>query len=263
MTVSGDHSHVIIARRAATIAFIVLLPVLLVTSNIRYLLGDVAFYKYGFREYDAEQVTDVPLYELDRAAAEIVDYFENDADELRIVVSERDREVALFNEQEVVHMKDVKGLVQLMFRLNEVALAYVMLYIGAVILWAREKPLRSLAVEALMGIAAGVVVLAGVGAFAVTGFDAFWTKFHQIAFSNDLWLLDPDTDRLIQMFPEPFWQQAVYLLGAITLVEVAAITLLSLGFLVMTRQNGGGGPPAPATRQHPVHDTHESAPLSQ
>lgn len=249
-----------IARRVATALFVVLLPVLLVTSNIRYLLGDVAFYKYGFREYDAEQVTDVPLYELDRAAAEMVDYFENDTEELRIVVSERDREVALFNEQEVAHMKDVKSLVQLMFRVNEVALAYVMLYIGAVILWAREKSIRSLAVEALMGIGVGIAALIGVGVFAVTGFDAFWTRFHEIAFSNDLWLLDPDTDRLIQMFPEPFWQQAVYILGGMTLVEAVAITFLALGYLVFTRTNGNSHPPRPA---RPTPEPRESAPVSQ
>ncbi len=251
-----------IARRLATILFIVMLPVLLVTSNIRYLLGDVAFYKYGFREYDAEQVTEVPLYELDRAAAEMVSYFENDANELRIVVSERDREVALFNQQEVTHMRDVKALVQLMFRLNEVALAYVMLYVAAVILWAREKPLRSLAFESLMGIGVGIAVLVGVGVFALTGFDAFWTKFHEIAFSNDLWLLDPDTDRLIQMFPEPFWQQAVYLLGAMTLVEVAAITLVSLGYLVFTRR-ALPPPPAPRRPERPIREPRESTVISQ
>lgn len=239
-----------IARRTATVCFVILLPVLLVTSNIRYLLGDVAFYKYGFREFDSEQSTNVPLYELDRAAGELVDYFENDTGELRIVVSEQDREVALFNEREVAHMKDVKTLVQLMFRVNEIALAYVLLYIGAVYLWAREKALKSLAMDALMGIGVGLAAIAGVGAFALTGFDAFWTKFHEIAFSNDLWQLDPDTDRLIQMFPEPFWQRAVYILGGMTLVEVTIITLLSLGYLMVAGRAANGHPPKSAEPPH-------------
>ena len=232
----ADYQTVIIARRIATVLFVVFIPVLLVTSNIRYLVGDVSFYERGLRDYDAEQVTSVPLYELDRAAGEIVSYFENDSDELRIVVSERDREVPLFNEQEVSHMRDVKSLIRFMFRLNEISLAYVILYIGGSVLWARERSIRQLAFEALGGIGVGLAILVSLGVFALTGFDRFWTTFHRIAFPNGLWQLDPDTDRLIQMFPEPFWQEATYILGAMTLVEVSGIVLLALGYLVNSRR---------------------------
>lgn len=96
-----------VLRRIATGLFIVFLPVLLVTSNIRYLAGDVRFYEHGFREYNSVEATGVPLYELDRAAGEIVDYFENDVSELRLVVSTVDREEPLFNEKEIADRKSV------------------------------------------------------------------------------------------------------------------------------------------------------------
>ena len=38
-----------------------------------------------------------------------------------------------------------------------------------------------------------------------TDFNKYFTIFHQIFFSNDLWLLDPGTDRLVNIFPEEFF----------------------------------------------------------
>ncbi len=239
-----DHRCMHFARSAATALYILLLPALLVTTNVRWMAGDVKLYERGFREYGAEEATGVPLYELDRAAQEMVNYFENDVAELRIVVSEQEREAPLFNEQEIAHMEDVKTLMRAVFRLNEISLAFVILYIGGVVLWSRERSLRRLAKESLAGIGVGFALLAGVGVFAVTGFDAFWTKFHEIAFQNDLWQLNPDTDRLIQMFPEEFWQEATYLLGIATLIEVVAVVLVSLAYLVFARGERPG-PPKP------------------
>ena len=110
------------------------------------------------------------------------------------------------------------------------------------ILWARERSLRTLAKQSLAGVAVGFAALAFVGVFALTGFDAAWTKFHQLAFKNDLWRLDPSRDRLIQMFPERFWQESTYIIGALTLVEAAAIVGVALAYLVATRRRADAEP---------------------
>lgn len=250
-----------VLRRIASGLFILFLPVLLVTSNIRYLAGDVRFYEHGFREYDAVEATGVPLYELDRSAGEIVDYFENDVSELRLVVSTADREEPLFSEKEIAHMKDVKSLMRFMFRLNELALAFVILYVGGVVLWARERTLRNLAVESLMGIGVGLAFTLFIGVFALTGFDSFWTKFHEIAFRNDLWQLDPDTDRLIQMFPEGFWQEATYILGGMTLAEVVLVVMTALGYLVFARRPRPNPPARPEAPRTAVAEPVEREPI--
>ena len=38
--------------------------------------------------------------------------------------------------------------------------------------------------------------------FACLNFNLFFTKFHEVLFTNDLWLLDPDTDYIICLLPE-------------------------------------------------------------
>jgi integral membrane protein (TIGR01906 family) len=43
----------------------------------------------------------------------------------------------------------------------------------------------------------------------VVGFDTVFITFHQIAFHNDFWQLDPRTDHLVQIFPFEFWYDAM------------------------------------------------------
>ena len=38
--------------------------------------------------------------------------------------------------------------------------------------------------------------------FACLNFNLFFTKFHEVLFTNDLWLLDPNTDYIICLLPE-------------------------------------------------------------
>src|SRR5690606_13261480 len=131
----------------ATAAFVLALPVFLVTTNIRFFAGEAWFYERGVREYDAVETTGVPLSERDRAAGEIRDYFENDAQTLAISVNVDGRQEPLFSEREILHMEDVKVLIRAMFRVHEVALAIVLTTIAARFLWSRESNLRRLAWE--------------------------------------------------------------------------------------------------------------------
>jgi D-alanyl-D-alanine carboxypeptidase len=63
----------------------------------------------------------------------------------------------------------------------------------------------------------------GLGAAIVsTDFDHYWRIFHTIFFTNDLWLLDPSTDMLINIVPLEFF---------IALVERCA--LLFIGFILI------------------------------
>jgi integral membrane protein (TIGR01906 family) len=222
--------------RLAAGLFVVAVPVVLITSNVRFLAGEQRFYERGFREHDSAQRTGLPLGELDRAAREIISYFEDDRDRLTILVDDDGNEVSLFNAKETQHMEDVKGLMRAIFRLNEIGIAYVLAYVAGVFLWAGAGSLRRLAFLALGGIAVGLVITGVVGALAVTGFDSTWRQFHEIAFRNDLWQLNPDTDRLIQMFPEPFWQEATYIIAAMTAGEALLVVVASVAMLFFGRE---------------------------
>jgi len=239
-------------RLLAAAAYALALPLLIVTAPVRWLASDIAVYERGFRTYDAETRTGLPLAELDRAGRDIIDYFENDARDLRIVVTVNGVEEPLYNDRETAHMRDVKRLMRALYRVNEIALVVVLGYIALAVLWSRERSVRGLATLSLAGLAAGGLVVGVIAAFALTGFDQAWTAFHEVAFRNDLWRLDPDTDRLIQMFPEPFWQDVTYLAGGIMAAETLAVATLCAGYLLRTRSESGSvgrraGTPAATT----------------
>ena len=234
-------------RYAAAALFVVSLPVFIVTANIRWLAGDIGYYEHGFREYNSDQRTGLSMAEVDEAGQRIIDYFEDDSETLRIIVNIDGAEESLFNPQETEHMEDVKTLMRAMFRVNEIALAVLLAYVAGAVLWAGDRSIRGLARLALIGIAFGVAVVGFVGAFALTGFDQAWNTFHEIAFQNDLWQLDPDTDRLIQMFPEPFWEEATFIVAGLTLAQATVIVVLSLGYLVFAREpRAPGAAPGPS-----------------
>ena len=231
----------ILARVSAAL-FILSLPLFLVTTNVRVLASDAGFYQRGLRNYNAAETTGIALPELDRASAEIIDYFENDAGTLRILVNEGGQEASLFNARETDHMRDVKTLMRIVFRANEASMAFILVYITTVFLWARERSLRSLAWLGLGGVAAGVVFVAAIGAVAALGgFDQAWDQFHELVFANDFWRLNPDTDHLIQMFPEPFWQDATVIAGALTIAEAMMVSALASGYLFATRKRDRPG----------------------
>jgi uncharacterized membrane protein len=82
-------------------------------------------------------------------------------------------------------------------------------------------------------------VLGAVGGLAMMGFDAAWSQFHGIAFTNDFWELNPRTDHLIQMYPEDFWFEATMAIGLMIALQAFAIGALSAAYLLLTRQKGG------------------------
>jgi integral membrane protein (TIGR01906 family) len=215
-------------RFAATVLFILCIPVALVTTNIRFMANEPRVYRYAIDEFDAVSTTGIERNELIRAGAEIRDYFKNDQDTLLIEVTEDGREVSLFNARETVHMQDVKDRFQLANRVQEFSTMYVLAFIVVVVLWAREITPRELAVRVAGGSVLCLAVLGGIGAVGLSGFDQAWSDFHEVIFSNDFWQLNPATDHLIQMFPPDFWESIVFLVGTMVVAE-AALLLLGAG----------------------------------
>jgi len=206
---------------------------LLVTSNVRWVANEVGLYHYSFDEYDAEAATGISRSELDRAADKLVRYFNNDDESIRIFVQEDDRRVALFNERESSHLTDVKNLFRTVFRVQEASLAFALVFVVAVFIWAAEAPLRLLARILLQASLLTLGLLALFGVLALVGFDELFLRFHLVAFTNDLWNLNPDTDHLIQMFPRDFWFDATMLVAGLTAVEAVLLASLSAMYLGM------------------------------
>jgi integral membrane protein (TIGR01906 family) len=223
-------------RNLALALFIIALPVALVTTNVRFATNEGRLYEYGFDKHDAVARTGLPREDLTRAGRELRNYFNNDEDTIHVLVEEQGREVSLFNARETAHLRDVKNVMQATFRIQELAAIYVFTFVVAVFIWAREGSLRRLATQLLAASLLAIAVILGLAVVALLGFDRAFEQFHFIAFDNELWLLDPRTDRLIQMFPEGFWFDMTMLVGVLTLAEAAILACAAGLYLGLTRR---------------------------
>jgi integral membrane protein (TIGR01906 family) len=222
-------------RILATVLFILSIPVALVTTNIRFVANEPRVYRYAIDEYGAVNTTGISREELLRAGAELRAFFNNGDKEPNIRVQKGDQEINLFGPREIGHLVDVKDRFRLVNRIQEFSILYVIGYIAAVVLWAREVTPRRLAVNVIIGslITLGVVGIAG--ALGASGFDSAWVSFHEALFSNDLWRLNPDTDRLIQIYPPAFWENIVFFIGLLIVAEAAALIIASALYLGASR----------------------------
>jgi integral membrane protein (TIGR01906 family) len=226
-----------LARSVAAGLFLLALPILIVTSNVRFAASEPQLWEWGFDRYDAEAATGIDRPQLDRAARDIAGYFVNDEPYLRTRVVVDERIQPLFNPRETVHMADVKDLMQAIFFLQALSLAYVLAYVVGVFVWTAEEPVRVLARQVLSSL---LVLVVAAGVLAVTtliGFESAFEQFHLLSFSNDFWQLDPDTDRLIQMFPEDFFFDMTLLIAGLTAAE--SLLLAGVSWWYLRRQDRG------------------------
>ncbi|MCH8950017.1 MAG: TIGR01906 family membrane protein, partial [Chloroflexi bacterium] len=194
-------------------------------------------YEYAADHYDTPATTGIARSELLRASGELRDYFNNDTDTIFIRVQKDGAPISLFNPRETAHLKDVKALCQASFRVQEATVLFVLAYIVAVFIWAREGSMRTLAKQIVLSGLISAAVIGAVGVVAVSGFDRAFEQFHLIAFNNDFWKLNPNRDHLIQMFPEAFWENVSLWIGLATLAEVGVLAGVSALYLKLTQDS--------------------------
>jgi integral membrane protein (TIGR01906 family) len=232
---------------AGAALFVLSIPVALVGTNVRYLFGEGRLYTYAIDHYDAPTVTGIPRPELVRATREIRAYLFGPDEYLRIeVTDDAGRTGPLLGPREVLHMADVRRLVQGIFRAQEAALVVVFGYPLLRIALDRRHGPRAVARLAWRTALGFNLVALAFCAGVLVGFDQLFTRFHELSFSNDLWQLDPRRDHLVQMFPLGFWQLAAGLLVGMTLVESALIAVAARLYLARAHAPAAGGTAAAA-----------------
>lgn len=225
--------------------FILTIPVALITTNIRVAVSEQRVYDHAVRSHGADDVSGIPESELLRANGEIKLYLTADnTGPLAIEVRNRRGEFEpLFSARETAHMADVRELMRGLFTAQ---VASVLAVISFAVVVLATTSTRTMARAALRGALLTGGILLGAGIVAASGFDSAWTQFHQIAFTNDFWELNPRTDHLIQMFPEAFWQEITALIVLATLLEALLIGGASAVYLVMSHPREAALPALPA-----------------
>jgi integral membrane protein (TIGR01906 family) len=218
-----------IVKWLAIIAFAIAMPLFLILGNVLNVAGDREFYAAEFPKYDVGAVTGLNPDQLVIVADLFITYLSVPGASLNIEFTLNGQRRPLFNEKEISHMVDVQKLFGLVRQARLVAGA-VLLILPLLGLWLGGSaflPRLGTLMVIGAGVTIGLLALAGVASlFDFT--DAFIT-FHEMAFSNDNWMLDPRTDYLIMLFPEGFWLDATLRIAMLSAIEAVVMGAVGLG----------------------------------
>jgi integral membrane protein (TIGR01906 family) len=204
-----------------TIIFIICIPLLLITTNLRFAVNDIQLYEYGFNKYNVSEESGLAKGNLTEIAQKLITYFNSDEEYVNISV---------YNQRDIDHLKDVKGLIQLVYRLQFASLAYIVVYILFTFLLLGGAFWRQLARRIIWGSGTTIAILAVLGFIALVDFDQLFLLFHLVSFRNDLWQLYPG-DTLLAMFPEGFFNDAALFIAGAAILEAIIIGIAAWGFL--------------------------------
>lgn len=215
--------------------FILCIPFFLFTGFIAVAINSQWLYEHSFNTYGVEETTGIDKAELDKAATQIIRYFNSSEEYLSVTVVKDGADFVLFNEKEVAHMKDVKALVRLDYYVLLGTGIFILLYIALNLYYRRNEFIRPLSASLFRGgsITIGLILILGI--MAVADFNVFFTAFHMISFANDFWLLDPNTDYLIMMFPGGFWYDCVIYIAIA--IAVSALIIASVSWWFMKKRD--------------------------
>lgn len=189
---------------------------------------DRGFYQRQYQLSSTANVIEISTEDLTNVTNVLLDYLQDKRDNLDIEVAIANQLLPFFNQKEIDHMVDVKVL-YMNVRMWLIICGLIGT-LGLVLTGKRYRDWWKACQRALLVFGA---VLSAIAVFALFDFQSFWTQFHLLIFSNDLWLLNPMTDRLIMLVPESFFYSLVIKIFTYTFIGLM-IYIVSI-FMVRKR----------------------------
>lgn len=180
------------------LALLLLLPriVILPSQNAGALYG--YFDRYARVDFGGERDA-----QLKNVSQTLASYLSFQTDSAQTMVMGEDA----FSDKELHHLRDVRVLYALAVKLSWIGLALLLLVIAASLLKAQSLKSGAVLLFKRLRLAGALILLLLllIGLYALLDFTGVFYAFHHLAFTNDLWLLNPQEDLLIQLMPEPFF----------------------------------------------------------
>ncbi|MCD8009361.1 MAG: TIGR01906 family membrane protein [Lachnospiraceae bacterium] len=189
---------------AGILAVLSVLVVLLITAVEIAAYSDWNYYEKEYTKLGVPETVDMSMDDLMDVTHEMMAYLRGNRDDLVIMTTVAGEEREFFNDQEKIHMSDVRILFLGGLMLRRIALV-VLLFCVFFLLLTHAPLARILPVYFQRGSVLFVAIVGILAALFASDFTKYFTIFHEIFFRNDLWLFAPATSLLINMLPEPFW----------------------------------------------------------
>ena len=172
---------------------------IIISGSLNFIVRSSLIYDYNISTYSIEKRTSLSLEKIKEINLGIRTYFFNEKELL---------DIDIFSNKEILHMKDVKSVMNFIFDISKilsivfciltfVLYSYFRVYIYKLIFYSLSLFLS---------------ILVFLGTSFLLFFQELFIIFHQIAFNNDLWILNPNEDYLLMMYPEDFFRDVAILI---------------------------------------------------
>ncbi|MFC1966584.1 DUF1461 domain-containing protein [Chloroflexota bacterium] len=223
---------------AAKWFFMLCLPVLLLGTSLGGAASNHWLYKYGLYKYDVSQrLSKAGLHlsdsEIEGIYAGLISYFNSDDEYIDLTVVKDGKPINLFSPEEVIHFRDVKGLIWLDYWLLLGTLIYILGYAGVSFFWQKKKYRRRMAraVACGSGITLALILVLALG--IVFDFSPLFYQFHLLFFSNIYWSAE---GYMLLLFPEDFFQDAAMFCALATTAGAMILGGVAGGYLFFTKK---------------------------
>lgn len=211
-----------------------LLIALLITSVEAVVYWIPGYFEREYTKYDVTKDVRMDMDDLLDVTDEMMAYLRGDRPDLHVstVVDGQTRE--FFNDREIAHMEDVRKLFLGGLALRSACIITALLCLLLLLITRGVRHVLPRAV--CTGTALFFAAVCGLAAVISTDFTRYFVIFHQIFFDNDLWILDPGTDLLINIVPEPFFMDTAALIALIYGTCVAAVFIICVICIIFDRK---------------------------
>ena len=192
------------------------------------------FYNYAYNRNETHELIGISQYDLERVTRLLMDYMRGNTDSLDIVVQINGVSRTFFSDIEIAHMIDVQDLFMIGFILRNIALTLFAATLLSGFLYKQGPFLKEYAQSFIFGMIILLIFGGALTAIILTNFERSFIIFHEIFFDNDLWLLDPSVDLLINIVPQQFFIDlfivivGIFLLVSIIILLICVIYLKSI-----------------------------------
>ena len=190
----------------------VIIALLLIFCLFVYLLSSLAgkatqtaLMETKFNRYADVQITGIDQSAYPSLALAITGFLQGSLDSPQLTVKRGGIQSDAFSQREIAHLADIRGLLKTVQVMRYTAIALVGLVFLAYFAVRKSYPslLKAIRLERslIMGILAFLGLIIVMVIWGLIDFYGLFTAAHHVAFRNDLWLLDPQKDLLLQLMP--------------------------------------------------------------
>ncbi len=197
--------------------------IVLVTSVECVLYVNSDYFEKEYKKYNVTETVDMEMKDLLYVTDEMMSYLRDKRENLDITALINGEKQEFFNPREKAHMVNVKALFVRAEFLRKLFFAAVIAFLLFFMKTGGQHRLfRS------FQIATGVFFLCSLVLTAMisTNFNRYFVLFHKIFFNNDLWILNPKTDRLINIVPESFFIDTAARIGIIFITAMLVLCVI-------------------------------------